>query len=205
MAEQHRLRYREVILKEGWTDVYVMDGMEFDKYDNLATEYFVARDEHGRVVGTMRSHPTTIPSMLIGSFEFLVTRSLPAGPIMDLSRMVLDRTVLSKDRRKPVVHALVLASLERGLQRNIQGYAGFMLPKIWESTFQSAGCELEWLGDETALQSGDVVRAGLLRVNEDVQKRVRRVTGITDPILNFGKGGEKPPAIAAYSHLVVRN
>jgi len=202
VAEQHRLRYREVITKEGWSDVYVMDGLEFDRYDNLATEYLVARDEWGNVVGTMRSYPTTIPSMLSGCFNFLVTRSLPSGhTIMDLSRLVLDRTVLPKEQRKPVVHALVLASLERGLQRGIDAYVGFMPPKIWASTFQSAGWEPEWLGDEKTLNSGDVVRAGCVTVNEAKWKRVRSVTGITESILSFGEGGEGSLGMAFHSHL----
>ncbi|HEY0556246.1 MAG TPA: acyl-homoserine-lactone synthase [Thermoanaerobaculia bacterium] len=203
VAEQHRLRYREVITKEGWSDVYVMDGMEFDRYDNLATEYLVARDEWGNVVGTIRSHPTTIPSMLSGSFDFLVTRSLPAGDkVLDLSRLVLDRTALPKEQRKPVVHALLLASLERGLQRGIDGYLGFMQPKIWASTFQGAGWEPKWLGDEKRLNSGDIVRAGYVTVNEAMGKRVRSVTGITEPVLNFGEGGEESLGMAFHSHLV---
>ncbi len=202
VAEQHRLRYREVITKERWSDVYVMGGMEFDKYDNLATEYFVARDEREKVVGTLRSHPTTIPSMLNDSFKFLVARNLPADPkILDLSRLVLDRTALPKEQRKPVINALVLASLERGLQRCIRGYVGFMLPKIWASTFQGAGWELEWLGGEKALKNGDIVRAGYLPVNEAMWKKVRGVTGITESILNFGKGGEESLAVAFHSHL----
>ena len=204
VAEQHRLRYREVITKERWSDVYVMDGREFDKYDNLATEYFVACDPGGRVVGTIRSYPTTIPSMLSESFNFLVTRSLPAGPkILDLSRLVLDRTALSKEQRKPVIHALVLATLERGLQRGTEGYVGFMPPKIWASTFQSAGWEPEWLGDETTLGSGEVVRAGYVPVTEATGERVRGVTGITESILNFGTGSEESLGVAFHSHLVV--
>lgn len=204
VIEQHRLRYREVITKERWSDVYVIDGMEFDKYDNIATEYFIARDEQGRVVGTMRSYPTTIPSMLSERFKFLVTHSLPAGPkILDQSRLVLDRTALTKEQRRPVIHALVLASLERGLQRGIEGYVGFMLPKIWASTFQSAGWELEWLGDETTLKGGDVVRAGYLPVNEAMEEKVRRVTGITEPVLNFGHGSEESLGVAFHSHLVI--
>jgi len=204
VAEQHRLRYREVISKEGWSDVYVMDGMEFDKYDNLSTEYFVACDERGEVVGTLRSHPTTIPSMLSESFGFLVPRTLPAGPkILDQSRLVLDRTALTKQQRRPVIHALVLASLERGLQRGIEAYVGFMLPKIWASTFQSAGWEPEWLGEEKTLKSGDVVRAGYLPVNEAMGKRVRSITGITGPVLSFGTGREESLGGAFHSDLIV--
>jgi hypothetical protein len=66
---------------------------------------------------------------------------------------------------------------------------------------QSAGWELEWLGDETTLKGGDVVRAGYLPVNEAMKKKVRSVTGITEPILNFGHGSEESLRIAFHSHL----
>ena len=42
----------------------MMDGMEFDQYDNLATEYYIARDVNNEVLGVTRSYPTTIPYML---------------------------------------------------------------------------------------------------------------------------------------------
>jgi len=61
IAAQHRLRYQEVIAKEDWSDIYVADEMEFDRYDNVATEYFIARNSEGDVLGVSRSYPTTIP------------------------------------------------------------------------------------------------------------------------------------------------
>jgi N-acyl-L-homoserine lactone synthetase len=203
VSEQHQLRYREVIVKEGWGDVYVMGHNEFDKYDNIATEYFVARDEQGKVVGVVRTYPTTIPSMLNETFNFLSTRSLPADPkVLDCSRMVLDRTALTREKRKPVVNALVLAVQERGLQRELRGYVGFMLPKIWASTFVGAGWQMEWLDEEKALpKSGDVVRAAFMPVSEAVRNNIRSVTGITGEILNFGKGSPLPLPIAFHSHM----
>ena len=49
IAAQHRLRYQEVIAKEDWSNIYVADEMEFDRYDNVATEYFIARNSDGEV------------------------------------------------------------------------------------------------------------------------------------------------------------
>ena len=49
IAAQHRLRYQEVIAKEDWSNIYVADEMEFDRYDNVATEYFIARNSEGKV------------------------------------------------------------------------------------------------------------------------------------------------------------
>jgi N-acyl-L-homoserine lactone synthetase len=140
ITAQHRLRYQEVIAKEDWSNIYVANEMEFDRYDNVATEYFIARNREGRVVGVCRSYPTTIPYMLSDAFGFLAEKSLPAShKIHEASRLVLDRSLLTKDARRPVVDELIVAYMERGLQRNIEGYVGFMLPRIWQSTFLRAG------------------------------------------------------------------
>src|ERR1022692_3221140 len=97
IAAQHRLRYQEVIAKEDWSNIYVADEMEFDRYDNVATEYFIARDADGDVLGVSRSYPTTIPYMLSDVFPFLSSEGLPSShKILEASRLVLDRSLLTK-------------------------------------------------------------------------------------------------------------
>lgn len=44
------------IQKERWDNIYVLDDMEFDRYDNLATEYLIARDDNNNVVGVTRTY-----------------------------------------------------------------------------------------------------------------------------------------------------
>jgi hypothetical protein len=211
--------------------------MEFDRYDNVATEYFIARNPEERVVGVCRSYPTTIPYMLSDAFGFLAARTLPAShKIHEASRLVLDRSLLGKDARRPIVNELIVAYMERGMQRNIDAYVGFMLPRIWDSTFLRAGWDVEWLGPEIALSgslrsqelaarlplgvrradsrcpeegqrsdragpgTGDIVRAGLMPVNERMNRKIREATGLRKPVLNCGS---EPLAstLVSYSHL----
>jgi acyl-homoserine lactone synthase len=203
VAEQHALRYREVIAKEEWADIYTVDEMEFDRYDNLATEYYVARDAQGRIVGVTRSYPTTIPYMISDVFRFLLSAELPSSPkIFEASRLVLDRSLLGKEERRPVVNKLVVAYMERALQRGIDAYVGFMLPKIWASTFQRAGWDVLWIGPEVKLpNSNDVVRAALMPVTEAMNAKVRETTGIHHNVLNFGNAqAPGKPGVAQYSH-----
>jgi len=202
IAAQHRLRYREVIAKEDWSNIYVADEMEFDRYDNVATEYFIARDAEGRVVGVCRSYPTTIPYMLSDAFGFLAAQKLPVSHrIHEASRLVLDRSLLSKDARRPIVDELILAYMERCMQRNIDAYVGFMLPRIWDSTFLRAGWGIEWLGPEIALPgTTDIVRAALMPVNERMNDKVREATGLRKPVLNCGSES-LAPTLVSYSHL----
>jgi acyl-homoserine lactone synthase len=202
IAAQHRLRHREVIAKEDWSNIYVADEMEFDRYDNVATEYFVARNREGQVVGVCRSYPTTIPYMLSDAFAFLAEETLPAShKIHEASRLVLDRSLLTKEARRPVVDELIVAYMERGLQRNIDAYIGFMLPRIWQSTFLRAGWDVEWLGPEIPLPgTADIVRAALMPVNGRMNEKVRAATGIRRPILNCGSES-LAPTLVSYSHL----
>jgi len=204
IAAQHRLRYREVIAKEDWGNIYVADEMEFDRYDNVATEYFIARNSQGNVLGVSRSYPTTIPYMLSDVFPFLASDQLPSShKIHEASRLVLDRSLLTKEARRPVVNELIVAYMERGMQRNIDAYVGFMLPRIWDSTFLRAGWEVEWLGPEMALPgTTDIVRAALMPVNERMNDKVRETTGIRNAILNCGSESESlAPTMVSYSHL----
>lgn len=203
VSEQHRLRCREVIHKENWSDIYIVDGMEFDQYDNLATEYYIARNGDGEVVGVTRSYPTTIPYMLSEAFRFLISTQFPSSPrILEASRLVLDRSLLTKEERRPVVDELVVAYMERGLQRNIDSYVGFMLPKIWESTFLRVGWDIQWIGPEISLpKTNEIVRAALMPVSEEMNRKVRKTTGLQDSVLNFGEGERRTdPGIAIYSH-----
>ena len=204
IAAQHRLRYQEVVAKEGWSNIYVADEMEFDRYDNVATEYFIARDADGDVLGVSRSYPTTIPYMLSDVFPFLASEGLPSShKIHEASRLVLDRSLLTKEARRPVVNELIVAYMERGMQRNIDAYVGFMLPRIWDSTFLRVEWEVEWLGPEIALPgTTDIVRAGLMPVNKRMNEKVREATGIRKPVLNIGsETGSFGPTLVSYSHL----
>ena len=204
LVEQHKLRYREVIQKEEWGNIYTLDDMEFDRYDNLATEYYIARDSAGRVVGVARSYPTTIPYMMSEAFTYLFSSDLPSSPrILEASRLVLDRSLLAKEERQPVINEILLAYMERGLQRNIDAYVGFMLPKIWASTFQRVGWDIRWLGPERPLPGANgVVRAALMPVSEKIYQDMRSVTGVHGSVLNMGTEESKHvPGSVAYSHL----
>ena len=192
IREQHRLRYAEVIVKEGWRDVYAINKMEFDRYDTLATEYFVSRDQAGGVLGVIRSNPTIIPYMLEERFPSLIEGPLPGDPhTCEASRLVVDRTTLkTPEERAPVVDRLLVALMERGLQHELSAYIGFMPPKIWNHTFRRIGWEPEWLGPEALLPGYDyTVRAGRIPVDRSIHKQLKKSTGLLGrTVLNFGTG-----------------
>jgi N-acyl-L-homoserine lactone synthetase len=203
LLQQHQLRYKEVIQKERWDDLYMFDGMEFDQYDNLATEYFVARNDNGEALGVTRSYPTTIPYMLQDVFpHFFYNEFVSDYSVFEASRLVLDRDKLNKEERISVVDQLLVAYMERGLERGVNSYIGFMLPKIWESTFLRIGWNVEWLGPEVQLpQTNYSVRAGLMSVSEAMNSIIRDKTNIYNNVLNYGEVTNRHiPEVAAYSN-----
>ena len=45
IAAQHRLRYRAIIERQQW-DVPVINGLEYDNYDNPSAVYLIYRDHN---------------------------------------------------------------------------------------------------------------------------------------------------------------
>ena len=148
-------------------------------------------------MGVIRASPTTIPYMIEERFPFLIEGSLPKDShVFETSRLVVDRTTLATpEERAVVVDKLLMALMERGLQRNLSAYIGFMMPKIWKRTFCRIGWEPEWLGPEMRLPASDViVRAGRASVDASIHRHLKQSTGLTgQTVLNFGRDDGRPP------------
>jgi acyl homoserine lactone synthase len=186
LAAQHRLRYRSIIQRQEW-NVPNYSEMEFDQYDNPAAKYLVYRDETGAARGVSRFYPTTLPYMLEQLFSHFVTdRAVPKSPcVWEGSRFCIDQT-LSPAIRKRIAAEIVVGYLETGLRYGLDGIVGLMYPAYWRSLFTGAGWALEYMGETALLDDGNRARAGWLPVSEAVLARVRRTTGIHEPVVNFG-------------------
>lgn len=185
LREQHRLRYRSIIVRQKW-DVPTVREMEFDSYDNPAAHYLVRRDLTGKVVGVSRLYPTTRPYMLEQAFPYLVTKTkIPKDPfVLEGSRFCVDET-LPFEERKLITHELILAGLEFSLSHGIRSIIGVMYPVYWKNIFVQSGWNVEWLGDIHRSAEGHKIIAGELKVSQAVLDNVRSVTGINQPVLYF--------------------
>jgi N-acyl-L-homoserine lactone synthetase len=192
LAEQYQLRFKEITQRLNW-EVPHYGEMEYDEYDTPASSYFLW-NQPGRPVQAMcRIHPTSTGCMITDHFNFLTNRSdLLSDEIYEGTRMVADHS-LSQDERRQAIKEIVVAFIEYGLDHKLDGYVGIMPPKVWESTFQRAGWDIEWLGDTKTLDdNGGDVRAAFYPVSEEVEDKIRQRTGIKQSILNYGKQEELP-------------
>lgn len=188
-----RLRHEELVKKEDWANIYVQPdprgALEFDQYDTPATQYLVKRDEDGEVIATGRVKPTTIPYMLSHSFQDLCTDTPVSSPlVVEGSRIVINRDKIPRQDRRKIVNEILVAYMECSLHMGAKYYVAFMMPQVWRATFFRIGWKANWLGPENVIgHSGEVVRAGILPVNKNVDQLIRHSTGLLEPILDFGK------------------
>lgn len=206
ILEQYKLRHRVLVEQLNWSDIYVENGMEFDRYDNPATEYIIATNRAGDVVGCIRTHPTTIPYMLSEVFPYLIEGKPPVSvEVQELSRLVCDGNILTKKDKSIVTQLLFLGAIQRGLQRNIKYYVGFVDSTVGQEVFVRDKWQMKRGGGLIKLESGEVVHSVVLPVSEATKREMEsslaaKNNGKTQMSLSFGKGSSDYfLANAAYS------
>lgn len=197
IAEQHRLRYRSIIARQGWQVPSIRD-MEYDEYDNPSATYLVWRDSSGVARGVSRLYPTDRPFMLAEKFPHMVTYTNPPSSkhIWEGSRFCIDHT-LDKEQRLSIAQKLVLAYLEYGMDRDIRQFVGIMYPIYWSNLFSKNGWNPVWLGDLAVTPDGKKARAGLVNVNKEVLALVRQNTGFHEHVISYGHTERKEYVQAA--------
>ena len=155
----------------------------------------IKRNEEGQAIGVSRLYPTDRPYMLQESFSYLVTKTeMPSSPnIWEGSRFCIEKN-LTPDQRKKIIQELVVAYLEFGLVHNIKQFIGVMYPVYWKNIFLKSGWDVEWMGDIHKSDEGHKIRAGAVCVSQANLQRIRDITGIHYPVLNFGHAGKQKVA-----------
>lgn len=197
IAEQHKLRYRCVIERQGW-DVPHFNGLEYDEYDTPVAKYLIYRDQNGIAKGLSRFCPTNLPYMLEEKFpQYISNIPMPkTNRIWEGSRYCIDHD-LSEKERKTVANELAVGYLEMGLHSKIDGIIGLTYLPLWRALFINLGWPIEFIGESIKLDCGRPARAAWLPVNQKVLNSVREVTGIHEPVLYLGDKSERTKQKAA--------
>lgn len=176
---------------------------ETDLQDTPGTIYFSKSDNLGEIIGTLRLSPSIDAngkniSMLGTTIPHLVDNNigLPQGNnIYEASRLVLDRDKLdTKEAREIVINELIAATMFFAIKHNIDHFFGFMINKIWESTYERLGFYTAKIGPDTVMQDEDgpeyVVSARSIHFNANASA-IARNANVTASILNFGTADSK--------------
>lgn len=196
ITQQFNLRYHSSILQHEWSSVHVNPSEvtggfeECDQYDTRYTEYLIKRNEKGQILGTIRTGPTTAPYMLKDHFSGVVSGNynLPhSAEHHELSRMAVNRELLTREESVAVTNELLLAAQERGLQRGIKAYWGIVIEIVAEKVFRRAGYDVQFTGSPVIFpNTGEHIYGVKLPVTKEIHQRCQNISSISDPILNFG-------------------
>lgn len=183
LASQFQLRYRELVDGQYW-DVGRFQGMEYDAYDTPAATYLVWQYDKGQARGSVRAVPTDRPYMIKDHWPQAVEKiALPQSlSVWEATRFCIDST-LPKEQRQRIKHELVLGFMEFGLKNDVKEMIGTMHPKVWKSCFVDSGWDIEFLGLETTVGGGEVIITGLMPISLAMLQKVRKTTGIAQPVL----------------------
>jgi acyl homoserine lactone synthase len=171
--QMHRLRARVFRDRMGW-DVAVVDGQEFDQFDELNPTSILVVDR-GVVVGHTRVLPATGPTMLSETFSFLVSSGAyaPHSRMLETSRFCVDTSTarLTPDGIHLATMTLIAGILEWadvGGHSEIVTVTDVRLERI----LRRVGLPLRRLGEPTRI-GNTLALAGIVDVDTGSSQRVR--------------------------------
>lgn len=171
--QMHRLRARVFKGRMGW-DVTVIDGQEFDQFDELNPTSILVVDR-GVVVGHTRVLPATGPTMLSETFAFLTSSGAyaPHSRMLETSRFCVDTSTarLTADGIHLATMTLIAGILEWA---DLGGYSEIVTVTDvrLERILRRVGLPLRRLG-EPARIGNTLALAGIVDVDAQSVQRVR--------------------------------
>jgi N-acyl-L-homoserine lactone synthetase len=98
LKEMHELRRVFFVEERGWKDLTVIDGGEYDQFDDERTVYVLAMGPGLKIMGGMRMRPTEDKSMLNDIFPDLIGPD--RSPIRDRVTWEIGRSFATREARK---------------------------------------------------------------------------------------------------------
>ncbi len=190
LEQMFRLRNKIFDEEKGWNLPLAKDGMEKDQFDHEDSIYLLSLDSKRSVQGSIRLTPTTKPNMLQDVFSHLVEGEVPIGPMVwEASRGF---TVPKKNNEilNPIMSALLVGMVEAGLLIGANKI-NFVIGSALYPTFLQAGWGVFPLGFPHTDESNEEIMAGYFTINSLALHNVRRVRGITLPLLRYNDFFEK--------------
>lgn len=171
--QMHCLRARVFRDRMGW-DVAVVDGQEFDQFDELNPTSILVVDR-GVVVGHTRVLPATGPTMLSETFSFLASSGAyaPHSRMIETSRFCVDTSTarLTDDGIHLVTMTLIAGILEWA---DLGGYSEIVTVTDvrLERILRRVGLPLHRLGEASRI-GNTIALAGIVHVDTQSSQRLR--------------------------------
>lgn len=172
LLDHFRLRHREFMVRQQYA-AHVVDGMEFDQYDTLASIFLVYTEDGETALGCSRLSSIAYGCMLKDHFSDLVDDKtiFEAPNIWEGTRFCIDKR-LSPEKRLQICYALCAGYLQVGLDHGVDRIIGLMPTAILRSVFERSGVILDRLGKVTRIGDHARVQAAAIAVNRQQLQRI---------------------------------
>ena len=128
--EMHRARRAQFIEHSGWTDLFVINGGEFDDYDDELAHYLLDLGPEGEVRAGVRVRQTIDRCMLVDKFPSLIAPEWPAAKGIDVWEITRLFTTTAYRRNSPrhgeAVHRVVLAAQQVAFAQGVTRFVGIL-------------------------------------------------------------------------------
>jgi len=187
---QFQLRNREYLERQRY-DVKFYNGMEFDEYDNLSTQYIVYTEDNKTVLGLSRFTPIETGCMLQDHFPELVDDHtlFSRSNIWEGTRCTIDSRLPAELRRRICIE-LACGYVEFGLHVGADRIIGVMPTLILRSVFERNGITLDRLGNPQMIGDHKKVQAAAINISPHHLENVERLHGVSD-VLGLGLYAQK--------------
>jgi N-acyl-L-homoserine lactone synthetase len=176
----HRVRKTVFVDELGWK-LPVIDGMEYDEYDDDRASNVVGFSTEGEVVMGLRFRPTADRSMLADHFSHVLSpgaRGINDEHTWELTRgFCIERGVRRHHLRRKA--ACMIAPLEIALAAGIDRCVGFTDVRMINFC-QGVGWQMNMLSPAVAYGEGDAV-AYEVDISRAAVDRMRRMWGLPEP------------------------
>ena len=126
----HRERRAQFVERNGWRDLTIFAGGEFDDYDDDAALYLLDLNDEGEVQAGVRVRPTLSGCMLADKFAHLVHPNWPSPKAEDaweITRLFTTAAYRAfTPRHGEAVHRVVLAAQQEALARGCSRFVGIL-------------------------------------------------------------------------------
>ncbi|MDR3512559.1 MAG: phytanoyl-CoA dioxygenase family protein [Caulobacteraceae bacterium] len=180
LAEMHRLRRVHFVEERGWRELTVIDGGEYDQFDDERTVYILALGPEAGVLGGMRARPTDDKCMLADVFPDLIGPDQPpvCGPgVWEISRIFTTRAARSmkKSGAANITLEILLAAMEWTQDGGVDRLVGVIdLPMYAPS--RERGWNIHMTGLPLDLPDGPVIGIEIANTVADIEA-FRRMNG----------------------------
>ncbi|EPX76771.1 acyl-homoserine-lactone synthase [Salipiger mucosus] len=171
LDQMYELRARSFKERLGWR-VEVINGREYDYFDDLNPLYVIVSDGAGTLLASLRLLPTPGPHMLADVFPEVMGDKQPIrNPLVRESSRFCVNTDASKNYAQSGINT-VTRELLRGLFENAYEVGMMNVVSVYdiyvERILKRAGCTFERLGPVVRYDEGLKTTCGLFEVSEDV-------------------------------------